>query len=201
MVPEIHANAWGIVAPSSTPRSNVPSRRLASPHDASTIACPWAARAKGPPRNEGAAEKPIGRNRAFISRPATVAAPAVPPAARTDSDANCAAPAKTTIDMTTAGSAPSTGRARTPNETATAKTGRTSGSPARTPSRTEDSFASAAMHPRYMRRGSGRELLDEPERRRRRKALGTGVHFFEHDGERCDHVGIELRASVPLELG
>jgi hypothetical protein len=84
--------------------------------------------------SDEAAAKPIGRNRAFIRIPATIAAPAVPPAASTDKAANCDAPAKTTADITIGGSQPMTGRASTPNETATANNGRTSGRPARTPS-------------------------------------------------------------------
>ena len=44
-----------------------------------------------------------------------------------------------------------TGRARTPNDTATRNTGRTSGSPARTPALTEDAFAFAANSYRLYR--------------------------------------------------
>jgi hypothetical protein len=49
-------------------------------------------------------------------------------------DANCAAPANTTIDMTIVATAPSSGSASTPNDVPTANAGSTSGRPALTPS-------------------------------------------------------------------
>ena len=61
-------------------------------NDASTIACAWAARARAPPGSDGPMAKPIGSQRAFMSTPAKIAAPAAPPAASTLSAANCAAP-------------------------------------------------------------------------------------------------------------
>jgi hypothetical protein len=48
-------------------------------------------------------------NRAFISRPAAIAAPAAPPACSTATAANCALPAKTMPDITLDDSDPMTG--------------------------------------------------------------------------------------------
>ena len=104
--------------------------------EASTIVCPWAARASGPPPSDGPIAKPIGSQRAFMSIPAAIAATAPPPAARTLRAANWAAPEKTKIDIAMGASGPITGRARTPKETPRASVGRTSGSPARTPALT-----------------------------------------------------------------
>ena len=53
-------------------------------------------------------------------------------------DANCAAPANTMIDMAIAATAPISGSARTPNDVPMAKVGSTSGSPARMPSDSVD---------------------------------------------------------------
>ena len=99
IVPEIHATACAAVAPMSRPRSKLPSPRLAMTKEASTIVCPWAARASGPPRSDGPIAKPIGSQRAFMSIPAAIAATAPPPAARTLRAANWAAPEKTKIDI------------------------------------------------------------------------------------------------------
>ena len=98
-------------------------------------ACPSTAPATRPPRVAGPNAKPIGRNRAFISRPATSAATALPPAVSTLRAANWAPPAKTSTDIATAATDPITGSARTPKEAPSASVGRTSGRPARTPSR------------------------------------------------------------------
>ena len=77
--------------------------------------------------------KPIGSQRAFMSIPAVIAATAPPPAARTLSAANWAAPENTKIDIAIGATGPMTGRASTPKDTPRASVGRTSGSPARTP--------------------------------------------------------------------
>ena len=98
-VPETHADACAAVAPMSRPRSKLPSPRLAITKEASTIVWPCAARASGPPRSEGPMAKPMGSQRAFMSIPAAIAATAPPPAARTLSAANWAAPENTRIDM------------------------------------------------------------------------------------------------------
>ena len=120
----------------SSPRSKLPSPRLAMTKEASTIVWPWAARASGPPRSEGPMAKPMGSQRAFMSIPAVIAATAPPPAARTLRAANWAAPEKTKIDMAIGATGPMTGRARTPKDTPRASVGSTSGSPARTPALT-----------------------------------------------------------------
>jgi hypothetical protein len=60
---------------------------------------------------------PMGRKREFISAPAAIAAPAVPPPARIATAANCAEPANTTADMTIAASTGKpASRASTPND-------------------------------------------------------------------------------------
>ena len=107
----------GAVVPNSSHRSKVPSPRLASAHDASTTAWPWAARLSGPPGSDGARAVPIARNRPFISVPAATAAAAVPPLARTASPANCADPAKTiaAVRIAWSGENPAC-RASTPND-------------------------------------------------------------------------------------
>ena len=80
--------------------------------------------------------KPMGSQRAFMSMPAVIAATAPPPAARTLSAANWAAPENTKIDMAIGATGPITGRASTPKDTPRASVGRTSGRPARTPALT-----------------------------------------------------------------
>jgi hypothetical protein len=76
----------------------------------------------------------MGRKRELISSPADTAEARPPPAARMLTDANCAAPANTTNDMTTAAAAPISGSASTPNDVPIASVGSTNGSPARMPS-------------------------------------------------------------------
>src|SRR5205807_1664353 len=58
-----------------------------------------------------------------------------PPADRTASEPNCAAPENTTIDMTIGATAPIVGRASTPNETAIANTATPNVAPRRIPAR------------------------------------------------------------------
>ena len=71
----------------------------------------------------------------FNSSPETIAAGAPAPAAKALSAANCAAPAKTTIDITMGATAPITGSASTPNEMPSVKVASANGRPARTPAR------------------------------------------------------------------
>ena len=85
----------GTVVPNIRHRSKVPSPRLASAQELSTIVWPWAARVAGPPGRDGASAMPIARNRLFIRVAAASAAGMAPPPATIDSDANCAEPANT----------------------------------------------------------------------------------------------------------
>ena len=72
------------------------------------------------PAGKGRRERsPIIRKRAFSRQPATIAAAASPPAARTAVAANWADPAKTRADIAMAAPAPIVGRATTPKDTAT----------------------------------------------------------------------------------
>ena len=106
----------GIVAPTTMSGSKRPPPRLASAHDASTIAWPVSARSRRLPRSDGASAMPIGRKRRLSRIPATIAATADPPPDSTASDANCAEPANTMSDITIGATGPITGRASTPNE-------------------------------------------------------------------------------------
>src|SRR5262249_8550684 len=83
----------------------------------------------------------MARKRALSRMPATIAAAAPPPAARTAVEPNCAAPANTNADMTIAASAPITGRATTPKDTPRSSAAAPKGRPARIPSRTEGAAA------------------------------------------------------------
>src|SRR4051794_33254988 len=65
-----------------------------------------------------------------------MAAPAPPPAASTAVAANCAEPANTSADMTIGATLPISGRASTPNETASRKPAAAYGMPTRKPRRT-----------------------------------------------------------------
>ena len=126
----------GIVEPNSSQRSNVPSPRAASAHEASTTVWPCAARHGQRPGSEGASATPIIRKREFISAPAPIAAATPPPAARIATEANCAEPAKTIIDITIAASADiPASRARIPNDIATRKPATANGRPSRIPFR------------------------------------------------------------------
>ena len=99
----------------------------------------------GPPRSEGAKATPIGRKREFISAAAAMAAPAPPPWARIATALNCADPANTIADITTASSFDSPAScATTPNETDRSSPAAANGRPARTPSRKVDSRDSGA---------------------------------------------------------
>src|ERR1700761_1433489 len=98
--------------------SKVPSPALAAAQDESTMAIAKLAREIARPRRDGARARPIARYRALSSTPATIAAPVPPPAERIASDPSCAAPEKTTIDITIGATEPMTGLARTPNQTA-----------------------------------------------------------------------------------
>lgn len=133
-MPIHQAAACGIVAPSISRRSNVPSPRLAIAHEASTIACPSAARRSGPPLSAGATAKPMGKKPVLMSRPAVMAEAALPPAARMETDASWAAPPNTRTDMAIAVKAPITGSASTPKDMPMASLGSAKGSPALMPS-------------------------------------------------------------------
>ena len=102
---------------SSTTRLNVPSPRLASAHDASTTACPSAARRSGPPGSDGASAMPMARKRECIRVAAPSAAPIPPPPVTIASAANCADPANTSAEVAMACSSVKPAcTARTPNE-------------------------------------------------------------------------------------
>ena len=64
----------------------------------------------------------------LISRPAETAEARPPPTARMLTEANCAAPPKTRIDIAIAAQAPITGSASTPKDMPIARVGRTKGS-------------------------------------------------------------------------
>jgi hypothetical protein len=96
--------------------SKRPSPRLASAQDASTSACPRIARPTARWSSDAAIAIPIGTKRRFSRLPAMIAGNAPPPADSTASAANCAEPANTITDITIVATAPSTGRASTPNE-------------------------------------------------------------------------------------
>jgi hypothetical protein len=93
MVPDDQVRYWIELEPNSTQRSNVPSSRAASAHEASTTVWPCAARQSARPGREGASATPIGRKREFISAAAPTAAPTPPPAAMIAIAANWAEPA------------------------------------------------------------------------------------------------------------
>jgi hypothetical protein len=101
-VPESQVTYWTALAPNRKWRSKRPSPRLAIAHDESTTVCPCAARRNAEPGSDGASAMPIGRKRVFISAAAPIAAPTPPPAAMIEIAANCADPAKTNADMTSA---------------------------------------------------------------------------------------------------
>src|SRR4051794_20361859 len=99
--------------------SKLPSPRDDRAQEASTTACPFAARLSGPPRNDGPTAALMGRKREFISVAAATAAPAPPPAPTIEMDANCAEPANTIAEKTIAASAEKPdSTARIPNEMA-----------------------------------------------------------------------------------
>src|SRR3954451_18266583 len=124
------------VEPKRSQRSNVPSPRPAIPHEASTIACPCAARRSGPPGSDGPIATPIGRKREFTSAAASTAAATVPPCDRIAIAVNCADPANTIADIAIAAPADSPAPcATTPNESASSPLATANGSPARSPSR------------------------------------------------------------------
>lgn len=79
--------------------------------------------------------------------PAAIAAPGPPPALRTASAPNWAAPEKTTTDITIGATDPIVGRASTPNEIAITNTATPNDTPRRSPAR---SCSSAGL----MRSGS-----------------------------------------------
>jgi hypothetical protein len=124
------------VEPKSSQRSKVPSPRLDSAHDASTIACPCAARRSGPPGSDGASATPIGTKRELISAAAPSAAPISPPPATIAIAVNCAEPAKTIADITTTAICDIPAFcATTPNEIASSAAAIANGTPARRPAR------------------------------------------------------------------
>src|SRR5437588_818924 len=134
-VPRIHPAYWGILAPTMNHGSKVPSPVLAAAHEASTVVIANAARDSARPRSDGASATPMARYRAFSNRAAAIAAPVPPPAFSTANAPNCAAPEKTTTDMTIGATQPITGLASTPNEMAIANTAMPNGTPRRIPAR------------------------------------------------------------------
>ena len=72
---------------------------MASAQEASTTACPCAARRSGPPGSDWASATPIGRKRELMSAASTTAVPAPPPEATIATAVNCADPANTMNDI------------------------------------------------------------------------------------------------------
>ena len=135
-VPVDHVRYCTEVEPNSSQRSNVPSPRAASAHEASTTVWPCAARHGQRPGSDGASATPIIKKREFISVPAPIAAATPPPAAMIAIDANWAEPAKTISDITIAATADSpASRATMPNVSATRKPAIANGTPSRKPLR------------------------------------------------------------------
>jgi hypothetical protein len=111
-----------------------PVARAAMTHEESTTACPSSARRARPPRRDGPTAKPMGTKREFMSAAAPTAAPIPPPAPRIPIAANCALPAKTTADMTTAAHALSpTSTATTPKDSDSTRDAAAYGRPSRAP--------------------------------------------------------------------
>ena len=112
----------------------------------------------------------MARYRALSNRAAAVAAPVPPPAFSTASAPNCAAPEKTTTDMTIGATQPITGLASTPKEMAMANTAIPNGTPRRIPARRlprlspgqsdEEPAVTTRLHPRrFIPRQSGQICL------------------------------------------
>ncbi len=124
----------GSVEPSRRLTPYCPSPVRARISDASTTAWPSSARRTVPPRIDGPSATPMARKREAISVAATIAVIAEPPALRTASVANCAAPENTTTDITTGATEPQpTVTAETPNDAPISAVGMTSGRAARIP--------------------------------------------------------------------
>src|SRR3954471_11886783 len=126
----------GIVAPISVSRSNVPSPRLASAHEASTIVCASATLRRSGLRSDGVTAIDNGMKRVLTSRAAAAAAAAVPPDPSTPATASCAPPANVISEKTIGATTPqSSERASRPNEPPMKNAATASGIPRRMPSR------------------------------------------------------------------
>ena len=99
----------------------MPSPREDSAHEASTTVWPFAARFSGPPRKDGPTAALIGRKREFMRVAAAIAAPAPPPAATIETEANCAEPANTIAENTIASDLREAGLARRGSRTTCAR--------------------------------------------------------------------------------